>query len=73
MAMKVMEILWFTALPGWSEDSIPCPPTGTKPDRLKQSAVICSPWSVAPGGPWITSQLSRNAEQEKWTEDQIVL
>lgn len=77
IALKVTEILWFTALPGWSEDSIPCPPTGTgavtKPDRLKRSAVIYSPWSVAPGGPWITSQLPRNAEQEKRTEDQIVL
>lgn len=72
-----MEISWFTALSGWSEDSIPCPPTGTgavtKPDRLKRSEVIYSSWSVAPGGPWITSQLPRNAEQEKRTEDQIVL
>lgn len=53
MALKVMEILQFTALPGWSEDSIPCPPTGTgavtNPESLKRGAGICSPWSVAPG------------------------
>lgn len=28
-AVKMMKIRWFTALTGWSEDTIPCPPTST--------------------------------------------
>lgn len=78
IAVKLMKIRWFSALTGWSKDTIPCPLTGTGAvtklfGRCKQNAAVCSPWSVAPEGPGVTSQLPRNPKQEKQTEDQILL